>query len=60
MLLAQVPPEFCACFDPKFPVIVGGLRPGEEKLALTLCRLKKRTPRNARPADPPPDQPPRA
>ena len=41
-------------------VIVGGLRPGEEKLALTLCRLKKRTPRNARPADPPPDQPPRA
>jgi len=41
VLLEGVPPEFCACFDPRFPVIVGGLRPGEEKLALTLCRLKK-------------------
>ena len=112
VLLEAVPPEFCACFDPRYPVpirrsnprpspspaptptttqarnsvqalarpptptralaltpslspdlnpspdsdpspiprqvIIGGLRPGEEKLALTLCRLKKhRTPRIA-------------
>ena len=41
MLLERVPCELVRHFEPRFPLIVGGLQPGEETLGVTLCRLKK-------------------
>ena len=41
VLLERVPCELVRHFEPRFPLIVGGLQPGEETLGVTLCRLKK-------------------
>ena len=41
IILDEVPCEFCQCFDPRTPLIIGGLQPGEERLRLMLVRLKK-------------------
>ena len=41
IVLEEVPCEFSECFDRRFPLIVGGLQPGEERMGFSMVRLKK-------------------
>ena len=41
MRLIGVPCEFTTHFNPRTPLIAGGLLPGEERLGLVMTRVKK-------------------
>jgi ribosome biogenesis protein BMS1 len=41
IVLENVPYEFCRSFNPKFPVIVGGLAPTEDRFGFVQVRIKR-------------------
>ena len=41
LVLEKVPPEFTATFNPKYPVIIGGLAPTEDRFGFVQIRIKK-------------------
>jgi len=41
VVLHSIPCEFSKYFEPRFPLILGGLLPGEERLGLLSARVKK-------------------
>ncbi len=41
IVLEQVPYEFAASFNPRYPVIVGGLTPTEDRLGFVQVRIKR-------------------
>ncbi|KAI9709856.1 MAG: Glycoside hydrolase 2 (Mannanase, beta-galactosidase) [Chrysothrix sp. TS-e1954] len=41
VLLENVPYEFAACFSPRYPVIIGGLNPTEERFGFNQVRIKR-------------------
>ncbi|KAI9709028.1 MAG: hypothetical protein M1812_007784 [Candelaria pacifica] len=41
IVLEQVPYEFAASFNPRYPVIVGGLAPTEDRLGFVQVRIKR-------------------
>ena len=41
IVLEQVPYEFAATFNPRFPVIVGGLAPTEDRFGFVQVRIKR-------------------
>ena len=41
IVLEKVPYEFAATFDPRFPVIVGGLAPTEDRFGFVQVRIKR-------------------
>lgn len=41
IVLAKVPYEFAATFNPRFPVIIGGLAPTEDRFGFVQVRIKR-------------------
>lgn len=41
IVLEKVPYEFAATFDPRFPVIIGGLAPTEDRFGFVQVRIKR-------------------
>ena len=41
IVLEKVPYEFAAAFNPRFPVIIGGLAPAEERFGFVQVRIKR-------------------
>ncbi|KAF2435477.1 DUF663-domain-containing protein [Tothia fuscella] len=41
IVLENVPYEFSAAFNPRFPIIIGGLTPTEERLGFVQIRIKR-------------------
>ncbi|KAF2760544.1 DUF663-domain-containing protein [Pseudovirgaria hyperparasitica] len=41
IVLEDVPYEFCANFNPRFPIIIGGLTPTEERFGFVQIRIKR-------------------
>ncbi|KAF2122351.1 hypothetical protein BDV96DRAFT_618615 [Lophiotrema nucula] len=41
IVLEQVPYEFCANFNPRFPLLIGGLSPTEERFGYVQVRIKR-------------------
>jgi len=41
IILEKVPYEFCAAFNPRFPIIVGGLTPTEDRFGFVQIRIKR-------------------
>jgi len=41
IVLDKVPYEFCAHFNPRYPVIIGGLSPTEERFGFVQVRIKR-------------------
>jgi ribosome biogenesis protein BMS1 len=41
IVLEKVPYEFCANFNPRFPVLIGGLTPTEERFGFVQIRIKR-------------------
>ena len=41
LILSNVPHEFVANFDPRFPLLIGGLQPTEERMGFVQIRIKR-------------------
>jgi ribosome biogenesis protein BMS1 len=41
IVLENVPYEFCAAFNPRFPIIIGGLTPTEDRYGFVQIRIKR-------------------
>lgn len=41
IILSNVPHEFVANFDPRFPLLIGGLQPTEERMGFVQIRIKR-------------------
>ncbi|KAF1808159.1 DUF663-domain-containing protein [Eremomyces bilateralis CBS 781.70] len=41
MVLANVPAEFVTAFNPRFPIIIGGLTPTEDRFGFVQARIKR-------------------
>ncbi|KAF2136755.1 uncharacterized protein K452DRAFT_279441 [Aplosporella prunicola CBS 121167] len=41
IVLENVPYEFCAGFNPRFPIIIGGLTPTEDRFGFVQIRIKR-------------------
>jgi ribosome biogenesis protein BMS1 len=41
IVIETVPYEFCTAFNPRFPIIIGGLTPTEERMGFVEVRIKR-------------------